>query len=313
MRPLAFQAMRSPILWLVAVLAALLTAPAIASAQEIVVLTPSNNTASNMIVGDPSGRFHEYWFDYNTPGNYVEVEATPGNPDSWWTLMNRRRGNLGTSGAFGLDVWGPNGLIDDDDIDPRAGNLQLATRCIEGPGNRCWTWSLPAADVISPHTGRLLVKVWNYSLTGLPYTVEASNLARANVVKGVGPGMEASLVAARSRSATAGHLGPNERHYYSFLHEGGEGSGHDTDVTLQYTPGFNSQMMADNVGISIYRGTTLVQTRRGGSYLDGKDADTPGTARNLSTEYRTKDRVLLTVEIFNNNDNAAMDYAARIR
>lgn len=288
---------------MVGVLAALFVAPT-ASAQEIVILTKDNNTASNTIVGDRGGRFHEYWFDYMTPGAFVEATAEAGNEAAWWAAAGRRKGQVDKTG-FGVEVWSPNGLLDDGELRARsaarsAPDGRIGSGCQEAPGNRCWAWDQPGADVLTPTTGRFLMKVRNYNNVVFPYTAEVEGLDVTQVVMGAGPGGEGPLI--RSNRAYSGRLAGGERAYYSFNHRGGTGRNHDTDIDVTIVPNLLNVSQANATGVNVYRGTSLLRTQRGGeSVQGGLTEEVVGTARTLGIEFRSPNPQLLTIEVFNNN------------
>lgn len=309
MKSRAVRALRSPIVWMVGVLAGLLAAPAAASAQEIVVLTAANNTASGMLVGDPGGRFHEFWFD-NYPGAWIRVRNTPDLSRSY-ELTNFRR----PSAPIRAEVWSSNGLEDTSSFSRRT-----AARCTPGRTFRterdCWSFGAGSADVLNPNAERLLIKVANYAQTGISYTLDVRGLDTNATLAGAPAGTMAPMAPVRRTALTgmlAGRTGGNSV-YYSFAHPGGGDralGGTDTDVLVRVSPNLNGPL-ANNVQVKVYRGMQVAGMAVGGRPRTGPNPQTNSNARDFEIEVRSPDPGIYAVEIWNGNEGVPIWYSVSI-
>jgi hypothetical protein len=288
-------------------------ATATASAQEIIILTPDNDTYSGMITGATGGRFVPMYFDY-TAGSPVDAGAEAGNPDQFFALARGRiRGGVAqlTGGnGFGVEAWGVEGLLDDATLRPRTSEGQSATgqlSCVPTATNRCWVWSQPGATVITPNSQRVLFKVRSDAQgVTIPFTAEVSGLATMPVEPG-------GRFTSRRPSATGTLVGKasGTSNYFSVKHRGEH---RDLDATLVVTPVVLNPSQQNNIGVTYYRNGQVVAQKRGGEVFQAGDlgVDKGGNVGNallIEHEYRAENPEELVIEVFNYNEGLTINYA----
>lgn len=318
MRSYALGALRSPIVWLVGAVAALFLAPAATSAQEIDVITADNNSRTAVLIGDPGGRFQEYWFRQGpggaTPGAWIRGRVTPEASRQYELTQNKR-----LRAPIRGEAWSSRGLEDTGSFSRSTSSscVFLGTFRTE---RDCWSFRAGSADVLNPHAGLILWKVANHAPTAIQYTTDLRGLDTNTAVSGTPAGATAPTVPQRRAALTGSLVGTTAgaSHYYSFFHPGGGDAslgGEDIDVLVRIEPNLVGANR-NNVRVNVYRGTQLVGSAVGGSPLtpveDPTGQRTQGGAADFEVEVRSTTPGWYAVEIWNGNAGQTIWYAASI-